>query len=308
MKPVLHRVVLILLSAPVAAWAADASCSVSSLPLSLYMITQPAPGLAAGSSAILDVPREGKKVLAIFSSKELADAFLGKIADAPAHKMATNPFPRSMVRQFQKNGTDFILDPLSMTDGGNPISAEADTAPEAKDNQELKTICDEDQADRRPVDGKAMDWNAVGPRDAKRLDRVKELYHDGKMATGPDFFNAALVLQHGKAPEDYLLAHDFALVAVSKDQGGKATWLAAASEDRFLMAIGRKQRFGTQMTDPIIVDGAITDHLREALDVPPLEEAEEQAKSLNPQPRPNPSANPAPSSVTTPAAQPSRQP
>ena len=34
------------------------------------------------------------------------------------------------------------------------------------------------------------------------------------------------------------------------------------------MAIGRNQRFGTQLSDPIIVDGCITDHLREELGVP----------------------------------------
>jgi hypothetical protein len=128
------------------------------------------------------------------------------------------------------------------------------------------------------------------------------LYREGKLVTGPDYLNAALVLQHGRAPEDFLLAHEFAVVAIGKGQASFASWLAAASEDRFLMTIGRKQRFGTQLTDPIVVDGDITDHLREALDVPPLAEAEEHAKSLNPKPGPNqaaPSTPPAPTSATS---------
>ena len=223
---------------------------------------------------MVDVPRGDHKALVVFSSKELADAFVNKAPEAKALKMASAPFPRKFVGQFQKNGTFIILNPLTMAEGGDPVSVEA----EATDNPELTSICQEDQADRAA--GKAIDWKIVGPRDTKRLERVKALYFDGKIITGPDFFNAALVMQHGHVPEDYQLAHDFAIVAVSKGRGEQASWLAAASEDRFLMAIGWKQRFGTQLSGTIIVDGAVTDHLREELNVPPLAEEGERAKSL----------------------------
>jgi hypothetical protein len=67
-------------------------------------------------------------------------------------------------------------------------------------------------------------------------------------------------------------------------QGEKgARWLVAATEDRFLMAIGRKQRFGTQYeaaaeaekfrlapTDP-----QVTDDLRAAVGAPPLAKAKD---------------------------------
>lgn len=74
-----------------------------------------------------------------------------------------------------------------------------------------------------------------------------------------------------------MLAHELCVVAISK---GKldAKWLAAASEDRFLMNIGRPQRFGTQYrADPVTapyklytVDAGVTDELRRAASAPPL--------------------------------------
>src|SRR5436190_1379819 len=60
-----------------------------------------------------------------------------------------------------------------------------------------------------------------------------------------DYYRAAMILQHGDVAEDYLLAHEFCVVAISKGDA-RAKWLAAASEDRFLMNIDRPQRFATQ--------------------------------------------------------------
>ncbi|HKO61752.1 MAG TPA: hypothetical protein VJV03_11375 [Pyrinomonadaceae bacterium] len=115
------------------------------------------------------------------------------------------------------------------------------------DNAELLRMHNEDQADRSPADGKAIDWSTVAPRDKARLARTKELYHENQLTTANDYYHAALILQHGTVPEDFLLAHEFCVVAISKGKNDKHTrWLAAASEDRFLMNIGRPQRFGTQ--------------------------------------------------------------
>ncbi|MEJ2079154.1 MAG: hypothetical protein P8Z74_14260 [Acidobacteriota bacterium] len=157
------------------------------------------------------------------------------------------------------------------------VEAQSSTKPTPKDNEELIRLYQEDQADRAPRT--AIDWKVVGPRDQARLKRVKELYTQGRMQTGGDYYNAAMVLQHGSSPEDFLLAHEFCIVAISKGEV-RAKWLAAASEDRFLMNIGRPQRFGTQYRSdgqgPIRlyeVGPSVTDGLRRALDVPSLAEA-----------------------------------
>src|SRR6267142_913008 len=138
------------------------------------------------------------------------------------------------------------------------------------DNEELKRLRDEDQSDRTPPAGKPMDWAVVSPRDKARLKRVKEIYTQGLLQTANDYDCAALILQHGEVPEDFLLAHEFWVVVISKGKNDPGTlYLAAASEDRFLTNIGRPQRFGTQShslnNGPIMlypVDEGVTDELR----------------------------------------------
>src|SRR5260221_7383116 len=55
-------------------------------------------------------------------------------------------------------------------------AAQSSTKVQDRDNQELVRLMDEDQADRTPDDAKSIDWKIVGPRDAARLSRGKELY------------------------------------------------------------------------------------------------------------------------------------
>lgn len=55
----------------------------------------------------------------------------------------------------------------------------------------------------------------------------------------------AYLLQHGNCPEDFRLAHEYAKKAV--DMGSCVTkWLYAATLDRYLISIGRLQKYGTQ--------------------------------------------------------------
>ena len=159
----------------------------------------------------------------------------------------------------------------------------------AKDNEEVARLFREDQSDRAPaLAGKEIDWSVVGPRDQAREARVKELYRADALQTGADYFHAAMVLQHAQAADDQLLAHEFCIVAASRGEP-RALWLAAASEDRFLMNIGRPQRFATQyraedMKSPLRlykVDPAVTDGLRQAFHAPSLAEATAREKAMN---------------------------
>lgn len=169
-----------------------------------------------------------------------------------------------------------------------PITAQQATEASVADNDELARMYAEDQSDRMPPDGAAIDWKVVAPRDHAREARTKELYRDGQFHTGADYYHAAMILQHCATPEDYLLAHELSVVAISLGNQ-EAKWLAAASEDRFLMSIDRPQRFGTQYRrekpgDPITLyrcDDYITDSLRAAMDVPSLDEAKAQEAAYN---------------------------
>jgi hypothetical protein len=67
----------------------------------------------------------------------------------------------------------------------------------------------------------------------------------GEVKTGMDFYDAGQIFQHGQTPDDYLFAHILAVEALSK--GYEASkWMAMATLDRYLQAIGRAQVFGTQ--------------------------------------------------------------
>jgi hypothetical protein len=136
------------------------------------------------------------------------------------------------------------------------------------------------------------DWEAIGIRDDERELRVKELLAAGPLGDGAAYYHAAMVLQHAATPDDYLLAHDLCVIAISKGES-KAKWLAAASMDRFLMSVGRPQRYGTQYQStkrsrsPQLypVDPSVSDVLRKELDVPTLAQAKiketESAKAFN---------------------------
>jgi len=122
------------------------------------------------------------------------------------------------------------------------LPADIEPLSEAEVSDELARLFTEDQADRM---ADPIDKETIVPRDRVRLARVKQLYQGQKLQTGPDYFHAAMVLQHAHDTDDYLLAHEFCVVAISKGVE-RAKWLAAASEDRFLVNSGRLQRFGTQ--------------------------------------------------------------
>ena len=186
----------------------------------------------------------------------------------------------------------------------------------ANDNAELKHLYDEDQADRQPAyEGKPVDIPALARRDDERERRVKELYAADQLRTGPDYYNAAMILQHALTPDDFLLCHDLCVVAIGKGEP-RAKWLAAASMDRFLVSIGRPQRFGTQYGAarpgfPIRlspVDATVTDRLRMELGVPPLAELKQREAKMDAlfgqhSPTTKPPAT-APAAATPPAAAP----
>src|SRR5690348_7328411 len=103
------------------------------------------------------------------------------------------------------------------------VEAQSPTTVTPKDNEELKRLCAEDQSDRTSPTGKAIDWAIVSPRDKTRLERVKAVYAQNLLHTANDYDCAAIVLQHGDAPEDVLLAHEFWVVAISKGKNDQDT-------------------------------------------------------------------------------------
>jgi hypothetical protein len=110
------------------------------------------------------------------------------------------------------------------------------------DDARLCRLAEEDQNDRTAP----IDWSRVTPRDAARRQATLELLDRIALKTSGDYFHAALVMQHGETWEDYATAH---LLSVRGLQLAPADpnlqRMVAASWDRMMHAMGKKQWFGT---------------------------------------------------------------
>lgn len=148
-------------------------------------------------------------------------------------------------------------------------------------NAEIETLFDADQADRQP--GSNIDWAVVSRRDEERRARTLTLLNTGKLRSGDDFWHAAFIFQHGGEANSYLLAHTFAVIAAARGRRD-ATWIAAATLDRYLQKVGQKQIYGTQFSTPPgrsttqepYDHSLVNDVLRVALGVPAREAQETQ--------------------------------
>jgi hypothetical protein len=142
-------------------------------------------------------------------------------------------------------------------------------------NAEMTAIFNADQAARsRPG---PIDWKVVSAADEARRVRTQALLDTGQLHSGDDFYHAAFVFQHGQESADYLKAHALAVISAARGKSS-ATWIAAATLDRYLRSIGQPQVYGTQYskngpdsrwTQQPYQAELLSDALREATRVPP---------------------------------------
>lgn len=139
-------------------------------------------------------------------------------------------------------------------------------------NEELYKLFQEDQQDR--TSGSLPD--DIRQRDRARRTRVEQLITDGSLHAPQDYFNAALIFQHGELLDHYWQAHELAKKAADAGVPG-ARWLVAAAYDRWLMQQGKPQKYGTQYISTETtswrlwpVDPTTTDEERAEWEVPPL--------------------------------------
>jgi hypothetical protein len=154
-------------------------------------------------------------------------------------------------------------------------------------NAEMRAIYAEDQKVRQGEISEAQ-WAVVEKEDAARRERTRGLLAREQLHTSEDFREAAFVFQHGDGPDDYLLAHTLAMIAVAKGDNG-ALWIGTATLDRYLQSIHQSQIYGTQflnapkgaMTQEPFRRDLISDALRAELGLPSLADQQEQLKSMN---------------------------
>jgi hypothetical protein len=148
-------------------------------------------------------------------------------------------------------------------------------------NAEMTALFDADQAAR--ADPAHIDWTKLNAEDSARRARARALLEAHALQSGDDFWHAAFLFQHGDSPADYLLAHSLAIIAAARGRAD-ATWIAAATLDRYLQAIGQKQIYGTQYqmrqgqpaTQEPYDRTLVSDALRAAMRVPSQAEQEKR--------------------------------
>jgi hypothetical protein len=169
------------------------------------------------------------------------------------------------------------------------------------ENNQLRQLFEEDQALRRGWTGKEPPSLGLVVRllwsDSRRRRRLRRLMQSGALQAGEDYYHAAMLLQHSPRARDYWQAHQLAERAVELGHR-PARWLVAASLDRWLLAQGRPQKYGTQYIPADRprwvwwvwwgvrrvrlwdVDPSTTDEERRTFGVPPLAEARAQAEMM----------------------------
>lgn len=153
-------------------------------------------------------------------------------------------------------------------------------------NAEMTAIFTADQAERQNL--QSIDWKVVGAADQVRRARTQSMLDAGLLRSGEDYYHAAFIFQHGSEPADYLKAHALAVIATARGKPS-ATWIAAATLDRYLQSIGQPQIYGTQFSSKDndgklsrapVQDNVLTDAIREASGVPRLGDQEAEYQRL----------------------------
>lgn len=151
-------------------------------------------------------------------------------------------------------------------------------------NPEMAAIYQADQALRQSPQSFESHAQQIEKDDAVRRRQVRALIANRQLRAAEDFRLAAMVFQHGSEPRDYLFAHTLALVALQKGDRS-ASWIAAASLDRYLRSIDRQQIFGLQFqpggaSRAPLDSELVSDALRKELGVPTLAEQQTQMQQL----------------------------
>lgn len=159
------------------------------------------------------------------------------------------------------------------------------------DNADMQMLFKADQAVRSGIRPEQFTDRAFVTKmiaeDQERRLKVRKLLDSGALRSGEDYYAAAYVFQHGSTADDYLLAHSLALAAVANGKKD-ATWIAAATLDRYLQKIGQKQIYGTQFisvkaTGPTMEPydrTLVPDGLRKVLGVPERKLQDERLEKL----------------------------
>lgn len=153
---------------------------------------------------------------------------------------------------------------------------------------DLGKIYQDDQQDRegfQQFDEK--DLERISRRDEQRRIKVSQLFARGCLKAADDYKKAAMIFQHGNAPDHFYQAFVWARTALRLGDES-AQHLLNLSLDRFLVRSGYKQLFGSQAAKGdgqcwclYPIEASFTDEERKARDAKSLQEHKAWLNTLN---------------------------
>lgn len=156
-----------------------------------------------------------------------------------------------------------------------------------QNNSELQKMYNEDQGSRMTQN---IDWSLLSKQDKERETRVFEMIKAGEIVTGIDYYNSAMIFQHGNDTIASSMAVRHMKKAIELDSRINK-WLLAAAIDRDLMRRNKPQIYGTQYIKNSNTNGKfvryqidstkISDEERRAYKVETLKEQVEKERVMN---------------------------
>lgn len=114
-------------------------------------------------------------------------------------------------------------------------------------SNELKKLLKADQKERKEMgQANSVDLIYIAKNDLLRRKRVGEIFGEGCLKTPSDYLSAALIYQHGSVPDHYMQAFIWAKKALDLGEPNAKSLMAVAI-DRYLVSVGKKQLYGSQV-------------------------------------------------------------
>lgn len=154
----------------------------------------------------------------------------------------------------------------------------------------LKKLYQEDIADRERMTnwGDQVQLSQLKARDKTRRMQTAQFIKDQQLTEAVDFYHAALIFQHGDAVDDFQQAHHLARQSLNMGYEG-SKWMYASTYDRWQLAAGKPQIYGTQFVlntegkwqfaEPL--DRTFADSERLKYGLPPIDKALEEFQKRN---------------------------
>ena len=116
-------------------------------------------------------------------------------------------------------------------------------------SEKLQYAYETDQKDRKQLRSFLTYFSDLEDRDNKRLAQVKELRKEDTIKKALDKFYAAFIYHHSDNSGDYKIASKLAADAAESESlkdNYQVQWLRKATFDRYLLSIGKQEKYNTQ--------------------------------------------------------------